>query len=61
MLLFVIFSHLRSWPHSVQVTFIMRALIINRCSPSLATDNTFKSNLDMHLHLNENHHQSSLL
>ena len=42
--------HLRSWPHSVQVTFIMRALIIKRCSPSLTIDSTFKSNLDMHLH-----------
>ena len=38
--LFVKFSHLRSWPHSVQATFIMRALIIKHCSPSLTIDSS---------------------
>ena len=48
--LFGRFSHLRPWPHSVQVTFIMRALVIKRRSPSLTINSTFKCNLDMHLH-----------
>ena len=32
------------------IVFIMRALIIKHCSPSLTIVNTIKSNLDMHLH-----------